>query len=181
MKAIKYAIEGLESYDNPEYTIFKEKSILSYSIDAHCDYSKCIEVRDRFENYMKGIDRDLQFDVDIIEIVFIENPAKSNQISIRNFEEDGTIHENLDVVRVGSRLEGYHFDIDIPDGGYIHGFVKLEIGKDYTLKEVEFRTFVFRGLTTISCYLDGADFNDYCDFVSEIMPECEVINLQQVK
>ena len=119
-----------------------------------------------------------KIDIEKIEIVFVENPANSNQISIRNFEDDGVIHEYFDIVRIGSRQEGYHFDVEIPDGEYLQGFNKLEIGKDYTLKEYKFMTFHFRGLSIISCYLNEEDFLEFCDFVSVLMPDCKVINEQ---
>ncbi len=175
MKAIKITIKDVDSYEVIGYDI-TENNILRYTIDAHNDYSRCTDVRDRFEDYLRNVEE--KIDIEKIEIVFVENPANSNQISIRNFEDDGVIHEYFDIVRIGSRQEGYHFDVEIPDGEYLQGFNKLEIGKDYTLKEYKFMTFHFRGLSIISCYLNEEDFLEFCDFVSVLMPDCKVINEQ---
>ena len=110
-----------------------------------------------------------------VEIIFADHNSKLGRLAVRNFEEDGTLHQHFDIVKVGSKNEGYSFDISIPDGEYIRGFKKLEIG-EYDLKDTKWILFHFRDLEIASCHLNEMDYLELCDFFCDVMPNCKIIN-----
>jgi len=174
MKFIKEAIEGVGEYDHVEYSLSDDKKVLSYFIfDMDSLYSKTIAERMN-EKILKLHEYDI-FNIDMVDITFVEIPSKAYQITIKNYEENGNRHDRFDVVKVGSKLEKYNFDIHLPDGKYLTGFDILEIGTGYNLEDIKWISFHFRDLKKIVCYLEKDDYINFCDFYTELVPECEII------
>lgn len=172
--AIEKAVEETGNYYDWDYSYDKENDILKivlYPEMVNSDYKKIADV---FESHIIQDDQYKKYGK--IEILFADHNSKMALFAVKNFEDDGKNHEHFDVVKVGMKMEGYNFDISIPEGKYIRGFKRLEIGKS-DLEETKWIIFHFRDLETISCNLDEKDYEELCDFFSDIMPECRIINL----
>ena len=171
--AIEKAVEQIGDCYDWSLVNDKENDVLKIILYKNLLTDEYKKTGDIFEEYLKNDDEYSSYEK--VEIIFADHNSKLGRLAVRNFEEDGTLHQHFDIVKVGSKNEGYSFDISIPDGEYIRGFKKLEIG-EYDLKDTKWILFHFRDLEIASCHLNEMDYLELCDFFCDVMPNCKIIN-----
>ena len=175
LKAIKYAVEENGEFVRIDYKVIeKENTIHYYLYEKHSikDYNM---ISTRLREYIKQHNDDTIFKNRKIIISFPDIHSETTSFAITNCENTGKLHDYFDIILVGSRADGFFFDIN--ENLRLTGYKRLEIEQGYSLNDVEWILIHCPDVEVCTCYLNDNDFEALLEFSCKILPDCIISNM----
>lgn len=172
-KFIKYAIDNSDDiYGHSEYNVKIDKKDKTIEINFDCSRGNHILFVNTFDEYRKSQNSYLNDDFSI-SFRFIDHNDDSVYIILTNQEENGKLHDSIDIAIIDSYKGGLE---DLFNKGYIYGVNRLKLNDFKDCASALNICEMFKNLKSIAVKMKGEDYLVFSEEIEKIHPDSIVTN-----